>query len=167
VTVWLLVLLLCPVTTAAVEKFTCILGGTGTRHAIPVLAESFGLYLKYGLEPAIIRIGSGTIATAALVGGEADLINTAGPGLINARLQGAGVLHIANFNDWSDAHLLVRPEVNAWNSFAPVSLPCPASEEAMRTCYGRLCFPSTDSIKAPNNPRSYRLEILRPVWLGL
>jgi len=95
------------------EKFVCILGGTGTRHAIPVLAQTFGLYPKYGLDATIIRIGSGTVATAALLGGEADVISTSGPALINARLVGTPVLYVTNFNNWSDAHLLVRPEVTS------------------------------------------------------
>src|SRR5215475_13532130 len=95
------------------EKFICILGGTGTRHAIPVLAATFGLYPKYGLDATIVRIGSGTIATAALLGGEADRISTSGPALINARLSGTAVLYVNNFNDWSDAHLLVRPEITS------------------------------------------------------
>jgi len=95
------------------EKFICILGGTGTRHAIPVLAATFGLYPKYGLDATIVRIGSGTIATAALLGGEADVISTSGPALINARLAGTPVLYVTNFNEWSDAHLLVRPEITS------------------------------------------------------
>src|SRR4029077_19048909 len=81
------------------EKFVCILGGTGTRHAIPVLAATFGLYPKYGLDATIVRIGSGTVATAALLGGEADIINTSGPALINARLAGTPVLYVTNFSD--------------------------------------------------------------------
>jgi ABC-type nitrate/sulfonate/bicarbonate transport system substrate-binding protein len=95
------------------EKFVCILGGTGTRHAIPVLATAFGLYPKYGLDATIVRIGSGTIATAALLGGEADVINTSGPALVNARLTGTPVVYVTNFNDWSDAHVLARPEVTS------------------------------------------------------
>src|SRR5215475_15885093 len=95
------------------EKLICILGGTGTRHAIPVLATTFGLYAKYGLDATIVRIGSGTIATAALLGGEADVINTSGPALINARLTGTPVVYVSNFNNWSDAHVLVRPEVTS------------------------------------------------------
>ena len=47
------------------------------------------------------------------LGGEADVINTSGPALINARLTGTPVLYVTNFNDWSDAHLLVRPEVTS------------------------------------------------------
>src|SRR6267142_4197441 len=83
----------------AAEKFICILGGTGTRHAIPVLAASFGLYPKYGLDATIVRIGSGTVATAALLGSEADVINTSGPALINARLAGTPVLRAAGSQD--------------------------------------------------------------------
>ncbi len=94
-----------PRDSVSAERIICILGGTGTRHAIPVLAETFGLYPKYGLDATIVRIGSGTIATAALLGGEADVINTSGPALINARLAGTPVLYIANFNNWSDAHV--------------------------------------------------------------
>jgi ABC-type nitrate/sulfonate/bicarbonate transport system substrate-binding protein len=95
----------------AADKFVCILGGTGTRHAIPVLAEFFGLYPKYGLDATVVRIGSGAIATAALIGGEGDIINTSGPALINARLAGTPVQYVTNFSEWSDAHVLVRPEV--------------------------------------------------------
>jgi ABC-type nitrate/sulfonate/bicarbonate transport system substrate-binding protein len=75
---FLLTLLQCmsPQELSSAEKFVCILGGTGTRHAIPVLAATFGLYPKYGLDATIVRIGSGTVATAALLGGEADVINT-------------------------------------------------------------------------------------------
>ncbi len=40
------------------EKFVCILGGTGTRHAIPVLAATFGLYPKYG-KFAVPGLGGG------------------------------------------------------------------------------------------------------------
>src|SRR5215471_5684480 len=95
------------------EKFVCILGGTGTRHAIPVLAEFFGLYPKYGLDATVVRIGSGAIATAALVGGEGDIINTSGPALINARLSGTPIKYVTNFNEWSDAHVLARPETTS------------------------------------------------------
>jgi ABC-type nitrate/sulfonate/bicarbonate transport system substrate-binding protein len=102
---------LLPRAAMSAEKIICILGGTGTRHGIPVLAGTFGLYPKYGLDATIVRIGSGTIATAALLGGEADLISTSGPALVNARLSGTPVLYISNFNDWSDAHVLTRPEV--------------------------------------------------------
>ena len=94
----------------AAEKFICILGGTGTRHAIPVLAQTFGLYPKYGLDATIVRIGSGTIATAALLGGEGDVINTSGPALMNARLSGTPILYVTNFNEWSDAHVLFVPK---------------------------------------------------------
>jgi len=115
---WLFILLILipglhPQAAISAEKFICILGGTGTRHGIPVLAGSFGLYQKYGLDATIVRIGSGTIATAALLGGEADVISTSGPALINARLSGTPVLYVSNFNDWSDAHLLVRPEITS------------------------------------------------------
>ena len=95
----------------AADKFVCILGGTGTRHAIPVLAEFFGLYPKYGLDATVVRIGSGAIATAALIGGEGDIINTSGPALINARLGGTPIQYVTNFSEWSDAHVLARPEV--------------------------------------------------------
>src|SRR5882724_7304251 len=108
-----LLLVLYPQRAFSAEKLICILGGTGTRHAIPVLATAFGLYPKYGLDATIVRIGSGTIATAALLGGEADVINTSGPALINARLLGTPVSYVTNFNNWSDAHLLVRPEVTS------------------------------------------------------
>ena len=93
------------------DKLICILGGTGTRHAIPVLASTFGLYPKYGLDATIWRIGSGTIATAALLGGEADVINTSGPALINARLTGTqhdGRCPVAEQRGGDEARL-VRP----------------------------------------------------------
>ena len=63
-----LLLVLYPQRAFSAEKLICILGGTGTRHAIPVLATAFGLYPKYGLDATIVRIGSGTIRTARLAG---------------------------------------------------------------------------------------------------
>ncbi len=125
------------------EKFVCILGGTGTRHAIPVLTATFGLYPKYGLDATIVRIGSGTVATAALLGGEADIINTSGPALINARLAGTPVFYVTNFSDWSDAHLLVRPEVTSMEQLRSGKFAVRGWEEAMRTCCAPSFFPST------------------------
>lgn len=147
------------------EKFICILGGTGTRHAIPVLAATFGLYPKYGLDATIVRIGSGTVATAALLGGEADVISTSGPALINARLSGTPVLYVTNFNNWSDAHLLVRPEVTSMEQLRSGKFAVPGLGGGYAHMLRAFFFPSMGLTRAPNSRRSFRREILRPLWL--
>ena len=134
------------------EKLICILGGTGTRHAIPVLAATFGLYPKYGLEATIVRIGSGTIATAALLGGEADLINTSGPALINARLGGTPVLYVTNFNNWSDAHVLVRPEVTSMEQLRSGKFAVPGLGGGYAHMLRAFVFPKYGLDKGPKQP---------------
>ena len=134
------------------EKLICILGGTGTRHAIPVLATTFGLYAKYGLDATIVRIGSGTIATAALLGGEADVINTSGPALINARLAGTPVLYITNFNNWSDAHLLVRPEVTSMEQLRSGKFAVPGLGGGYAHMLRAFVFPKYGLDKGPKQP---------------
>ncbi len=46
-----LLLALYPQRAFGAEKLICILGGTGTRHAIPVLATAFGL-TRFDQRPA-------------------------------------------------------------------------------------------------------------------
>jgi ABC-type nitrate/sulfonate/bicarbonate transport system substrate-binding protein len=136
----------------AAEKFICILGGTGTRHAIPVLAQTFGLYPKYGLDATIVRIGSGAIATAALLGGEGDIINTSGPALINARLAGTPVLYVTNFNEWSDAHVLVRPEVTSMEQLRSGKFAVPGLGGGYAHMLRAFVFPKFGLDKGPKQP---------------
>jgi ABC-type nitrate/sulfonate/bicarbonate transport system substrate-binding protein len=139
-------------TADSAEKIICILGGTGTRHGIPVLAGAFGLYPKYGLDATIVRIGSGTIATAALLGGEADLISTSGPALINARLSGTPVLYISNFNDWSDAHVLTRPEVTSMEQLRGGKFAVPGLGGGYAHMLRAFVFPKYGLDKGTNQP---------------
>jgi ABC-type nitrate/sulfonate/bicarbonate transport system substrate-binding protein len=141
-----------PLRLFAAEKFVCILGGTGTRHGIPVLAEFFGLYPKYGLDATIVRIGSGTIATAALLGGEGDIISTSGPALINARLAGTPILYVSNFNEWSDAHLLVRPEVTSAEQLRSGRFAVPGLGGGYAHMLRAFFFPKMGLDKGPKQP---------------
>jgi ABC-type nitrate/sulfonate/bicarbonate transport system substrate-binding protein len=147
-----LLLVLYPQRAFSAEKLICILGGTGTRHAIPVLATAFGLYPKYGLDATIVRIGSGTIATAALLGGEADVINTSGPALINARLTGTPVVYVSNFNNWSDAHVLVRPEVTSMEQLRSGRFAVPGLGGGYAHMLRAFVFPKFGLDKGPKQP---------------
>jgi ABC-type nitrate/sulfonate/bicarbonate transport system substrate-binding protein len=147
-----LLLVLYPQRAFSAEKLICILGGTGTRHAIPVLATAFGLYPKYGLDATIVRIGSGTIATAALLGGEADVINTSGPALINARLTGTPVVYVSNFNNWSDAHVLVRPEVTSMEQLRSGKFAVPGLGGGYAHMLRAFVFPKYGLDKGPKQP---------------
>jgi ABC-type nitrate/sulfonate/bicarbonate transport system substrate-binding protein len=149
---WALIGSLAPTLAFSADKFICILGGTGTRHAIPVLAEFFGLYPKYGLDATVVRIGSGTIATAALLGGEGDIINTSGPALINARLAGTPVLYVTNFNEWSDAHLLVRPEVTSVEQLRSGRFAVPGLGGGYAHMLRAFVFPKLGLDKGPKQP---------------
>jgi ABC-type nitrate/sulfonate/bicarbonate transport system substrate-binding protein len=147
-----LLLVLHPQRGFSAEKLICILGGTGTRHAIPVLATAFGLYPKYGLDATIVRIGSGTIATAALLCGEADVINTSGPALINARLTGTPVVYVSNFNNWSDAHVLVRPEVTSMEQLRSGKFAVPGLGGGYAHMLRAFVFPKYGLDKGPKQP---------------
>ena len=107
------------------------------------------------------------IATAALLGGEADVISTSGPALINARLMGTPVLYVTNFNNWSDAHLLVRPEVTSMEQLRGGKICCTGAGRRLCAHAARILFPKyglDQGAKTADDPLGGRY--VRPLWPG-
>ena len=57
-------------------------------QSIPWIAEEAGLFRKYDLEFPLVYIGSSPLATAAMLGGDGELLMDGGLGIVRAYLQG-------------------------------------------------------------------------------
>src|ERR1051325_1503418 len=57
-------------------------------QSIPWIAEEAGLFRKYDLEFPLVYIGSSPLATAAMLGGDGELLMDGGLGIVRADVQG-------------------------------------------------------------------------------
>jgi hypothetical protein len=55
---------------------------------MPWIAEEAGLFRKYDLEFPLVYIGSWPLATAAMLGGDGELLMDGGLGIVRAYVQG-------------------------------------------------------------------------------
>jgi hypothetical protein len=57
-------------------------------QSMPWIAEEAGLFRKYNLEFPLVYIGSSPLATAAMLGGDGELLMDGGLGIVRAYVQG-------------------------------------------------------------------------------
>ena len=76
-------------------KFVVVDAGSGIQYFLPTLAKDLGYFEEEGLDVEILVAGSGTDATAALISGEADIIQTGLPHFIASNQQGLQLWAIA------------------------------------------------------------------------
>jgi hypothetical protein len=57
-------------------------------QSMPWIAEEAGLFRKYDLEFPLVYIGSSPLATAAMLGGDGELLMDGGLGIVRAYIQG-------------------------------------------------------------------------------
>jgi len=75
------------------------------------IAYEGGLYKKYGLDVDLVLIRSASTITAALIAGEAPMIQLGGNGTIQAGLQGADIVNILTLVPIIPQSLVVTPEI--------------------------------------------------------
>lgn len=85
--------------------------GINSDNVIAWVAKEAGIFAKNGLDVQLIYFSGGTTSVMALVSGETPVIQTAGPGVVNAALGGSDVVMIAGGVVTLDYWLLSRPEV--------------------------------------------------------
>ena len=85
--------------------------GVTSDNAAAFIARDSGIYAKNGLDVQLIYFNSGTTAVTALIAGDTPISQTAGPGVINATLNGSDVVMIAGGNVTLDYWMLSRPEI--------------------------------------------------------
>ena len=85
--------------------------GINSDNVIAWVAKEGGIFAKNGLDVQLIYFAGGTVAVMALASGETPIIQTAGPGVVNAALSGFDAVMIAGGVVTLDYWLLSRPEI--------------------------------------------------------
>jgi NitT/TauT family transport system substrate-binding protein len=85
--------------------------GITSDNAAAFIARDTGIYARNGLDVQLIYFNSGTTAVTALITGETPISQTAGPGVINATMNGSDTVMIAGGNVTLDYWMLSRPEI--------------------------------------------------------
>ena len=109
-----LTLLLCSLCADAYAQLTKLnVGYVGitSDNAAAFIARDTGIYARNGLDVQLIYFNSGTTAVTALITGETPISQTAGPGVINATMNGSDTVMIAGGNVTLDYWMLSRPEI--------------------------------------------------------
>ena len=110
-----LLLLLCfalaPSTSAQLTKLRAAYSAESSWSLATWIAHDAGLYRKYGLDVDIVLIRSASTITAALIAGEAPMIQLGGNGTIQAALQGADTVNVLTLVPIIPQSLVVTPDI--------------------------------------------------------
>ena len=85
--------------------------GITSDNAAAFIARDTGIYARNGLDVQLIYFNSGSTAVTALITGDTPISKSAGPGVINATLNGSDTIMIAGGNVTLDYWMLSRPEI--------------------------------------------------------
>jgi ABC-type nitrate/sulfonate/bicarbonate transport system substrate-binding protein len=85
--------------------------GVTSDNAAAFVARETGIYARNGLDVQLIYFNSGSTAVTALITGDTPISQTAGPGVINATMNGSDTVMIAGGNVTLDYWMLSRPEI--------------------------------------------------------
>ena len=87
VLVWLLFFIV-PSEASPADKLLGVHSARVMSQSMPWIAEETGLFRKYDLEFPLVYIGSSPLATAAMLGGDGELLMDGGLGIVRAYVQG-------------------------------------------------------------------------------
>jgi hypothetical protein len=87
VLVWLAFFIL-PYEALPADKLLGVHSARVMSQSMPWIAEEAGLFRKYDLEFPLVYIGSSPLATAAMLGGDGELLMDGGLGIVRAYVQG-------------------------------------------------------------------------------
>jgi NitT/TauT family transport system substrate-binding protein len=118
-------------------KLVVIDAGKGIQYVLPTLARKLGYFDEEGLQVEITVAGSGTDATAALTGGQADIIQTGLPHFIATNEQGLQLWAIAPAIEAYTLSVMVGREFLDKTGVKPDS-PLPAKMKALASQKARL-----------------------------
>ena len=110
-----LLLLLCfalaPSASAQLTKLRAAYSAESSWSLATWIAHDAGLYKKYGIDVDIVLIRSASTITAALIAGEAPMIQLGGNGTIQAALQGADTVNVLTLVPIIPQSLVVTPDI--------------------------------------------------------
>lgn len=100
-----------PIASAQLTKLRAAYSAESSWSLATWIAHDAGLYRKYGLDVDIVLIRSASTITAALIAGEAPLIQLGGNGTIQAALQGADTVNVLTLVPIIPQSLVVTPDI--------------------------------------------------------
>jgi len=81
-------------------------------QSMPWIAQETGIFRKYNLEFPLVYIGASPLATAAMLGGDAQILIDGGLGTVRAVVQGnSELVFIAGIKNYLTQSILTKPEV--------------------------------------------------------
>jgi NitT/TauT family transport system substrate-binding protein len=81
-------------------------------QSMPWIAQETGIFRKYNLEFPLVYIGSSPLATAAMLGGDAQMLIDGGLGTVRAVVQGnSELVFIAGIKNYLTQSILAKPEI--------------------------------------------------------
>lgn len=81
-------LLFLPAVTAAADRLLGVHSARVMSQSLPWIAQEARLFRKYDLEFPLVYIGTSPLATAAMLGGDAELLMDGGVGVVRTNVQG-------------------------------------------------------------------------------
>lgn len=97
----------------AAEKLTVAYGAIGGNIAPIWVTEEKGLFDKYGLDVTLIYLASSAQVAPALISGELQIAETAGAGIIDARLAGAGIKMVLAYSNYLRFYLYAQKDIRS------------------------------------------------------
>lgn len=108
----LVVLVLAPTKLSAADKLVGIQSARTLSQCMPWIAQEAGLFRKYNLDFNLVYIASSPAATAAMLGGDAEIALTGGEGMVRAFVQGAtDFVFIGGVKNILTNSILAGPEI--------------------------------------------------------
>ena len=97
---------------SAADKLVGIHSAIAVSQSLPIIAREAGLFRKYNLDFDLVLMRSSSTATAALVGGDADVGLVGGIGIISAYVQGAqDFIFIGAVKNHLTHSIVARPDI--------------------------------------------------------
>ncbi len=94
-------------------KLSACSSSTSMFSTISAYAAKHGLFEKHGLDVTLHSIPGGSDAAVALIAGEVDICEIAGPAVVNAALAGEDLVFVAGLGNQPTYWLMVNPEITA------------------------------------------------------
>ncbi len=108
----LVVLALTSTELLAADKLTGIQSARTLSQSMPWIAQEAGLFRKYNLDFNLVYIAASPPATAAMLGGDAEIALTGGEGMVRAFVQGAtDFVFIGGIKNIMTNSIMAGPEI--------------------------------------------------------
>jgi NitT/TauT family transport system substrate-binding protein len=115
---------------------------SSTTGVVVEYAHRSDLFAQYGLAVELEPISDGSSAVAALIAGDIDVCQVAGPAVVNAALAGEDLVVVAGIINQQVFSLLARPEIETAEDLrgkvAAIARPGGASDSALRSALEKL-----------------------------